>query len=514
MRMLSSMLYDKVIDLEFYNDDNLLMQTVKTPRYGLKPKIELEWSRVPGNFCYNIILKVTNLYTQWELYKFASVVITVGYSSNNQMQLVKLNCQIFDSFTPMPGPDGYTIFECIVAKADTNVYTKQPYNIFYYRLDTQVHEVLSECASKMGLEFPVSYLSVRLLSMSWNDKEFVRRFDEGYSLLSYLQLRLSELARLIGHDVTMIVWDTKVIFAETDEEGNPVTTTTNFDTVPILNQLNSATWTAGTLSVVAPFNPDVTPGSIFYCNPATYTGGKALNRDIVKKGKYKDEYNLYYVITQHVSFATDSTTNQMNLLAVPFSNSLANTDAALKQARNLDEEAKKMAQEAQQIKAIIKEDIDIIFGAGESSKPKDFWTEAMTGSNTEYCIQPGDTLSKIGEKYYATKFHGIGSNSVEYNLSGWYAGYPLIAHATYLRYSQDTKANARFKIDPENPDKLTVGNYLVIPTISDWKDAQGNTSYANQCEAYANYYLSDSEKSEWGKANAIIADIVKEGKIL
>lgn len=507
-----ALLFDRFINADFYIGDKLEV-AVHTPKRGLKPKIAFEWKRVPGDFCYSCQLRITNLYTSWQLFEFDSVVVTAGYTSQYGEKSCRIDCQIFDAYRAEGGPDAESIFDCIVASAKVDLFAAQPYNFLFHDNSATVSRVLERSRLKMKFdEIVTAGMSDTLLEMSWDKKlQYDKQFANEYAVIDYLQQHLAELAKSLNHTVTITIFSKKLVILEFDEQGKAcknVNSSMKTTQVPIIDQTTNVTWTAGTLTLTAPWNPDIYPGVAFQCSPSLYTGGHALPNSVARLASHIDVLDVYYVITQEVKFSTESQ-NTMTILAVPLSNSPLNLTLAEEYAKQVDAQAEKLAKEAQ---AVIMTPIDIDFGVTKVETPSSAMQNALTGTLKDYEIKPGDTLSKIAEaEYDSTRFKGVKKNAQEVDYSGMYAIYPLIALATYNWYTK-TKLS-KYAIDPNNPDLIFAGRFLKIPVISSWKSFEKDASAVKIYADFAEYYKTKQDLKSWAKPSEDISEVLKEGTV-
>ena len=505
-------LFDRFINVDFYIGDKLA-EVVHTPKRGVKPKIYFEWKRVPGDFCYSCQLRITNLYTKWQLFDFDSVVVVAGYTSGFGMNSCRIDCQIFDAYRAEAGPDAESVFDCLVASAKVNLFAAQPYNFLFHDNMATVTDVLLKTCTKMGFtECNTSAMSGKLLVKKWDAKlQYDKQFANEYAVVDYLQQHLSELAASMNHTIQITIFSKKLIVLEFDEKGMACRSLLGDmanETAPVLEHTTNVTWTAGTLTLSAPWNPEIYPGVAFKCSPRLYTGGQALPNAVARVASHIDKLDLYYVITQEVKFSTDGQ-NTMTILAVPLSNSPLNLTQAEDYAKQVDAQAQKLAKEAA---LVLMKPIDIEFGKTEIKTPDVAMQNILTGAMEDYQIKKGDTLSNIAQtKYDSTRFVGVKKNAQEVNLSGMYAIYPLIALATYNWYSKTRLPP--YQIDPNNPDLIFEGRFLKIPIISSWKSFERNANAVKIYEDFAKYYTTTKDLKSWAKPSLDIAAVLKEGTV-
>lgn len=517
-------LFDKFIDCTFYIGDTIA-DAIKTPKSGIKPQIEFTWNRVPGQFTYKCSLQITNWFTNTKWYEYDSVKVTAGYSYQAS-RCCSFTCQIFNSYKPFGGPDTAAIFECIVAAADTPMLTETPYILQYYAKQTTVRTVLQTSAQKLGYT-PILHISPQLGDETYFSSDIIEEaFASGNAVCNYLRQRCSDIVEAWGEHFNLIVFDTYIVFLQFDKDGQVYPTQEEASSlsniyIPLLDQTTSVTFTAGTLTVEAPWNPLIEPGKIFWCDPATYNGATGLPNSVVRAGTHKDPSNCYYVITQKVTFSTVGNKNSMNIMAVRMSSSPAAKLITLTDAQTQGDAASKDAQK--QIDKLIEElgkqykkgltTIPITFGAKEASTRriyafKDSW---LPSSYQSTAITEDMTLADVAKKFFPKNLNGKLGVKIQ-RFAGYYIGYPLIALATY-HYYMKTK-DEKYKIDPNAPDNLNKDgkHYLIIPDISDYQDLNAQTELADELATMEQYFLSQG-KNQWSMQMKLLADIVRKGLI-
>lgn len=533
-----SQLFDRIIDLTFVHQDSAKKPlNIKTPRYGLKPKITVSWNRVPGNFCYNCQIQVTNMFLNWNIYDIASIVIEAGYTSLGGTKTVTLDCQVFDAYRSTPGPDGATVFDCLTAAANSSLFNQQPYHFLYYNKQYTIAQVLLRTAEELqqadaNLIFMLDLVDEEWLkSTSWNDTDYEDvQFSTGYGLLDYIQRHLSQLAYARNkHKIYMTVFGNKVIFEETDEKGNPCILPPSAQQeagivatgkrwlgaipIPKLDHATDITYTAGTLTAVAPWNPDIFPGCTFYCNPKYYTGGTGLPNQIIREGKLKDKDDLYYCLTQKVTFSTTDNTNEMRITAVQFSTSPAKNvlDVDAKEAKELDKEAESLKKRAEKLNLTERQ---ISFGDKQTVKNSELnkavsgsatFASKRFGSKTYYSLSAW--LDAYAEDADIKAFRGYPKGKAEVSIAGKYFYYPFVALAT-------AQVNEKIsQYDPNKPDLITDATTVAVPSsIADYASYAQNTDVIQWFRKFAD--ATRISAPEWASNLLLIADILENGEVI
>lgn len=535
--IISKPLWDKLIDCEFYVGDKLFFN-LKTPEHGLKPDIRFSWSRVPGHFTYNCKLEVINLFISDDWYSVTHIIVRAGYASGAKQSF---SCQVFATYRPDAGPDSSIVFESIVANAEAGLLDAQPYLLKYVSPGYSIQKLCIAVASQMGLQCQL-YLTKDLLDASFSDVVLEESFETGYQMWAYIYKILEAKAKGDGKTLQMIIFDQLVIFFEKEANGSLSSSTpagTSNSEIPMLTNTLDATFTAGTLTVTAPWTPNIYPGSVFYCNPKRFTGGKALPNQVYLEGTYKDKTNMFYVITQDVVFETNGNRNQMKLMAVKASTSPSKsltelsadgeqiTDKAKQDAEAWKQNVAKLYEEKFKNKKEIrvgeekKEEPEQVIVAGEEEPVKipESWGAGFTGDSMSIgeVADKQRSIEGIARQYFGKMVSiswirgngNITSGGAAYNQM---LGTCMILLATYKYWTDDTKLRSEYAIDTQNWNNLTATSRVVVPQISSWKILAKDDRIINHCNTLADFWQHEGSRL---RANIYrdLADILQNAEI-
>lgn len=539
MELLSKPLWDRYIDVKFYIGEKLFY-SLKTPEHGLKPNIRFSWSRVPGNFTYNCKLEVINLFISESWYDVTHIEVEAGYFKASKQSF---SCHVFSTYRPDAGPDSSTVFECIVASATAGLMDAQPYILKIVKEGYTVESTLKGIAKQMSMKC-CTYLDPAIYSMPFSEQSIEESFSNGYQLWNYVYANLAGKAKSRGCTLQLIVFDKEIIFFMKDATGKLVTGQAHTAEgeqkgleIPALLNVLDATYTSGTLTVTAPWTPNIYPGAVFYADPQRYTGSKAFPNMVRAQGTYKDETNLFYVITQDVVFETTGNRNQMKLLAVKASNSPQGSlqeiwkvgkDEDAKAEIGYKELAKKIAENYSEK---FKQKLEIRLGdsdeptrliEAQAGRPKipDEWGAGFEGnSQTDDYVKKQSSITQIAGRYFKSMpsmKYVMGSRTPTI-LAGdphnQFIGTCLILLSTYKHYLEDIDKNKDFKLSIYQWHNMPEYQALRIPSISDWKSLMKDSRVSNMCRWLSKdcYRLG---LSNWGRIYAMYADIIDNAEIL
>lgn len=567
--MIKDYFYDRIIDLEFtYTDEQALKQYAQAkfaesldrvdsymndyharalagniteteaksfqkvlkltcPRAGRKPRVEFEYSRVEGNVVYSIILKVYNLYLNFNAAWVDSVKVTAGYVGLQQSHLDSFDCQVFAAYTPQPGPDGYTIFQCIIAKAKG--FTNTAFNFWLYNQQADkwtVEDVLADTCFNLDFQC-VLYMEDWIKQAPFSMNSIAPQvFDNAYAVIGYLQKQVNQTALSSSlasrkFQIATIIFNDTVYWIGIGI-GNTVDINLKLNKeevarLPTLSDTSSIEWTAGTLTVTAPYNPHIKPATLFKIKPSVYMAKDTPN-SVQRTGVNKDDWDMYYVITQSVKFSTQGD-NSMTIMAIPFRYSPINNQEMSQQQSKIEDGVDK--EELQQTYTMLQQKIiqigfgdvdDIVAEAAKNAEDISKLTY-NPASSIKYVIQPNDTLSTVAKaqaESMGLKRLESNKHSGENGVPAYQALYPLIIVATHTKY-QNTQGSEKNKwyIDMADPDSISSGKYLSIPNIQ-WKDLQGNSGVINIYKKCAEYYAKTKSKPSWAQYCELCAQILEK----
>lgn len=541
-------LYDRRITVEItYRDPNwktenkkgkieLQSFTIGCNDAGIKPKIKFHWRRVPEHFCYDVDVEIANLYVSIPSIWAESLKITAGYRDIQ----TTFNCTIFASYQPEPGPDGKTVFRCLVANADLALFNEQSFSLSIFHGETKytVHDVLMEMQKKFQLSDkrmrvveepavdPSKALTAEAQPNPYLFKVFApnniqgAEYRTGYELINDVQNRLNEQFKKDNITVTTLIFNEAVVFAflKDGQYLDVSTTDVNKNTdllheqIVNLSLISSASWNAGTLSVTAPWNPDIYPGTLFKINPRYYTGGETLPNIVARK--LNQEEQIFWVVQQEVTFSTHDE-NTMSLLAVPLLRSpKANQDS------QYTKENKDTTQEfITNYANMLNPTIDIVLGSVDAEVqkakklPSDINELTLSGiAVNDYTIVAGDKLSTVTDKQGYKALRGrMTPSEAPISFPASYTWFGLIMILTNTKYKQTR--DSKYAIDLSDPDKIIAGNILVIPQNSiTWKKLQtsNKAELVNAFNVFATYYENNG-KTDLAKLYSGSAKLLNQG---
>lgn len=496
MSLTSTILYDRYIHLKLYylkqvnlNRNKYTPQEdsskydvfeIKFPTQhdaGMKPRIDISFERTQDNFCYSAILTIYNLRIPYNSIYVDKIDVEAGYTQSDASHFTFIP---FSSYTPMPGPDGYTVFECIIGTAKPQLWSAKPY-IFSVNSKPKpptIGDVLDYVQDQLGGDMRVLFNQSISIAIEDNLREqpFTKvdippeTYSTGYSFLMGIRDHLEKALSEGEYHVSVLVFNNFVEFICLKNGSVEVWSTDAVQTnlkssrlVYNLQRVNSVDWNAGTLNVTAPWVPSLVPGELFKINPRYYKASRLPN-DVARQQIQKDTFDLYWIINMKVVFSTtEEGQNQMSLLAVPMKNS-----PAANQMSSYDTGEIKI----QDAEDIIKTEFKRLYGEpqtiayGGTLEVKNRLPGQLPlswGQWTAYTIQPKDTLSTICDKLNLPLAYERANDKVVLPASKIL--YPFILAQTATVYTNKSQPDWKlFDASANNPELIITGHKLLLPS--------------------------------------------------
>ena len=519
-------LYDRVIKLDLVRYDKSSDSAKQisigetSGKGGYKPSIEVSVTMLPNSVCLNMTARVTNmtLLQGVDIRQYRLMSVTLGYPNN----LITFTGPIFSSYIEKPNPDGVMVFDGVVTgTTGLSIFSARPYVLRFFQkitmkelVDKICMEITNSNPGEPALTPNYTYCSSDLLSKEIDFQKGSYQASNAYAIINWLQNILYRWARLqqytdkegwtvtndpkrvlqvIYRDDQLYIIDSHCV-PEAEEKRQAV----------ILQAVTSASYSGPALTVIAPYNPRITPGTVFYMNPIYFKGGGAMPNQGIDASIYNKDDGLYRVIKEDIKFATYGNTNEMTLLAVPasmYAGDASDIDSTLKSYADQVKESEDTITGAMDRGGTV----EIQWGneeppATESVPPKSMWSVNYSPSNVSI-VGPDKllpTLSQMGLEAYGSKLFYLSDSELNEtfkrnNPKGVPLMYffPLIMVATYKRMQSDKKT---YKINVNNPDIVYEGYSVVVPTLdlNGAKELIGNQEVAQIFKDVQKYYSANN----------------------
>lgn len=532
-----------------------VIELKNTPN-GLKPDITLSINLLPNQNCYGATLRIKNFNLDpIDIRSWDKMVITAGYRTGKK---VIYNCPIFSSYIESPNPDGVTVFEGLTVGSAEDVLTDKYLVIDFVQEEMTLERLIRDVAKGISdsIEVELSLGKVYTQQMLKVTKQRVYA-QNGMAVLNWLQTFVSEyVAAATGNETTVLTQliDGKLSVIAINGVNEKATV---MDNVVNLDMVTSASFAGTALTAIAPWNPALRPGDLFYMPPQFINGSKLPNS--ISTSDYRNDENLYRALTISVEFASVDETNKMTILAVPaqwagrlpddrttempadvYGEIVTEIYQRTNEPIEVGDPDKEEVNKLRDAKQIEKTGVDFI---DNSETILTLWTNWTTLKQEEYtgsCISmiaryylylmPGGPSLVEGKgngrerSYYEEKKWLTDNNldkAVTYfqntGISAQYLWWPLITAATYWRRKKDTDEGVSHnwtKIYLNNPNFIEAGKSVYIPNFPSgtwrnnrsqlaklkdiWKDAYNDYKdlYGDSCKIWRAmyYYLGGTDE--------------------
>lgn len=500
--------------------------------HGLKPDISLSINLLPGQNCYGATLKIKNFNLDAiDIRNWDKMVITAGYRTGSK---VIYNCPIFSSYMESPNPDGVTVFEGLTVGIAEDVLTDRYIIIDFVQeeitLERLIRDVAKGISAGVTVEIALGDEYAKEQLIVTKQKVYAQN---GMAVLNWLQEFVSSVVYEASGGTTTVLTqliDGKLsVIAINGKNKSP----SIYDNIVNLNMVTGATFTGTALTVVAPWNPSLKPGDLFFMPPQFINGAKLPNN--ISLSDYRNEENLYRAITMSVEFATTDSTNKMSILAVPaqWAGRLPDSKTTEMPAdiygELLTEQYKKANEDIQvgdlneaEVKDSRKAQQKGETGNDFFDEHKNVLTQWAGWTSITQRATIGTTISEIAYFYLYSMAggpsltEGMGNNrqrnyqetkkwltdqnrsqALRYyqdtGISAQYLWWPLITLGTYYRKQMDDKKgvnNNWSRIKPNNPDLIDEGKSLYVPIFPNGSWESNRSTLANFKDIWKDAYKS------------------------
>lgn len=509
---------------------------IKNTNSGLKPDITLNINLLPNQNCYGATVRIKNFNLDpIDVREWDKMVITAGYRTGPK---VIYNCPIFSSYLESPNPDGVLVFEGLTVGSAEDVLTNK-YLVIEFRqeeitLERLIKDVAKGISDSISVDLALGEIYTEQVLKVTKQRVFAQN---GMAVLNWLQTFVSEyVAKMTDNETTVLTQliDNKLsVIAINGQNRTPKV----LENVINLDMVTGATFVGTALTVVAPWNPALRPGDLFYMPPQFINGSKLPNS--ISISDYRNKENLYRALTISVEFATVDAQNKMTILAVP-----AQWAGRLPDNRTTEMPADVYGQIVTDMYQRTKEPIYVgDLNQAEVNKLRDVKQKEDTGvvffDKSENILSQwtggwdsitqqahtGNCISQIA-RYYLYNMAGgpslkegmghsrersyyedrdwlkenvanKGKLAIDHfqntGISGQYLWWPLITAATYWKRKTDTDAGVNHnwtKIYLNNPDFIEANKSVYVPRFPNgtWRDNRSLLSKVK--DVWRNAYIS------------------------
>lgn len=505
---------------------------------GLKPDITLSINLLPNQNCYGATLRIKNFNLDpVDIRSWDKMVITAGYRTGKK---VVYNCPIFSSYIESPNPDGVTVFEGLTTGSAEDILTDKYLVIDFVQeemtLERLIRDVAKGISDSIEVELALGKVYTQQMLKVTKQRVFAQN---GMAVLNWLQTFVSEyVAAATGNETTVLTQliDGKLSIVAVNGVNEKAEI---MDNVVNLDMVTSASFAGTALTVIAPWNPALRPGDLFYMPPQFINGSKLPNS--ISTSDYRNDKNLYRALTMSVEFASVDTQNKMTILAVPaqwagrlpddrvtempadiYGEVVTEIYQRTNEPVRVGDQDKEEVDKLRDAKQIEKTGVDFIDNSENILALWGSWTTLDQKENTGSCISMiaryylynmpggpslvegkgnGRERSYYEDRNWLEKDSGIpnkGKLAITHfqstGISAQHLWWPLITAATYWRRKKDTDSGARHnwtKIYLDNPNFIEAGKSVLIPNFPNgtWRDSRSQLARLKDIwkDAYKSY---------------------------
>lgn len=276
--LIKQKLFNKFIDLEFTKEHVVVnpltgRERVITPKIsflcpstGIKPNITISGRMLPDNRVNELSIRVVNFTEDIDLEVYKYIGIRAGYRNGPYKYITG---QIRNCFIEKPNPEGVTVFECVIGDLETKNYEKEIVFSFLKGGDILFSQLFSTVAEACDMTLNMS------VPKEWqSEKCKIAGKTYTFKSISTCITWLKSLADSHCRNKKLPA----LTFSYTGEDGLTIngtvknTTNVGMETV-ILDQISSAIYWGGFMTIKAPWNPLVTTTTKIQM-PSTFFRGR------------------------------------------------------------------------------------------------------------------------------------------------------------------------------------------------------------------------------------------------
>lgn len=134
--------FNRIIDITFYTAGGL-PTTIRCPRHGRKPTIEITGTYSTRGYLQTFNLTIKNLYLDLQTEQYSDIKVKAGYANN----LITIEGTILTMYQEAPGPDGRTVIQCQPGNLQQWLDTTVNLN---FDAGTSITDILDTIKDKLG----------------------------------------------------------------------------------------------------------------------------------------------------------------------------------------------------------------------------------------------------------------------------------------------------------------------------------------------------------------------------
>jgi hypothetical protein len=491
-------------------------------RTGLKTSAHIEFSLKPELLVHEVTVSIDNFVPDIDISEFAMLRIKAGYNKPTPVYK-EMDCPIFSSAVEEPNPNGRTVFHCLAAGwMDAQFLSDQPVTITFNTDKPSIKQIIDGFAE--ALPFPIR----NMVDETVLERTVIIRSGSKYYANNQLQA-LSWLQTFLDNLNTQGIVDVKnkLIMQTTNTAcfiyQLGIMSPKDIQDIVELYQVNIVNFQPGLINVTAPWNVNVTPGSVVALSPHFYKGRIGGNPAITKQTL--DTSNIYRVIMMEVKFSSVANENRMDLLLTRLDNKsdLGQTSTDENMSAFTIEVTKSIKQKE------VKAPMPIVIGSPhevakvietpivEVRKMSEKLPDDFTKDAVGYLIKKNDALELIARNHWCTfdldtreETNGfIIPPKMPTAVSSLKPGssisrrhfWPLILLATVKIKDSGVKNpdGGDFNDFSKDPDNIRQGKWVYVPKLPDDLDTLITDEFLQVLHDCANYWFGKLKTEAAGR---------------
>lgn len=232
-------LFDKIIELKFYDKSGQLQDHIKIPDTGIKPNIGIQGQFKTSSVVGDVTIRIVNFYPFLPLNEYKKIEIIAGYRDSEDKATI--SGQIMVGYQESPSPDGVTFFSFLPCDLDSFLNTVVSVN---HPKGASKFSLLNDITTKMGWS----------LDYNGDDNPIENGFDMTATVKD-LMIEFKSRYKLT-YDID---GDVLHVYEYSKGKGG--------DIIPINYVSSPPSATAAGITFVAPWIPSLRPGMAIHIDP-------------------------------------------------------------------------------------------------------------------------------------------------------------------------------------------------------------------------------------------------------
>ena len=283
--------FGRRINIEF-SGDGMSPITINCPATGIKPDIEIQGVYNQSDTMNDFSIRIKNLYVSG-LSDYSRIKVWAGYRDK---MVLCVEGEVSFMYTETPGPDRVTVVSCRLG--DFNAWTSKYVNLSYGQ-PVRLLDILKSLSDALGFGSPIIDPKLVLQTLP-----FFFHIGRASGAVHYLTELMPDVS-ITCQNNRLTAWKQK---HEGDSKTDGSTSLTGTRTFYINNLTTPPAIMGNSVTISAPWMPDLRPGDYVYF-PTTFYSRDYAAMDVGEMG-------FMQVLVMNFHFSTVSDVNEMQLEGV------------------------------------------------------------------------------------------------------------------------------------------------------------------------------------------------------